>query len=142
MRKAIKMISSKPIKFIPKSHASDPTLKEDAADIMDRPMVMFIRKLTRDEQFHISEMIEPKDVLEPSKGVIGSGEAARFVWENCVTEVRNVVVNEAGEVSKYESLTGKLKDDLWNTEGMDGEITEAIFFARSTSRLDEEEAKN
>lgn len=142
MRKVIKMISSNPVKFIPKSHASDTELNENDTDIMKRPMVMFIRKLTRDEQFHISEMIDLKDNTDPTKGVLGSGDVAKFIWETCVTEVKNVVVNEDGETKTYDSMTGIAKDKLWDTEGMDGEITEAIFFARSSSKLDEAEAKN
>lgn len=142
MRKVIKLISNKPIKLIPKAHANDPELSETDPDIMKRPMVMFIRKLTRDEQFHISEMIDLKDNADPTKGVLGSGEVAKFIWETCVIEVRNVIINEDGVVKTYESLVGEEKNALWNTEGMDPEITEAIFFARSSSKMDDVEAKN
>lgn len=141
-RQPIKTISVTPEKLIPKSHLADKTLREDAPDIKDRPLVFYVRKMSRDEHFKVREMLELKDDLKPEKGIIGSGNVAKYIWETNVTEVRNVVVEEAGNVATFESLTGKAKDDLWNTEGMDSEIGEAILFARTTSQLDEAEAKN
>jgi hypothetical protein len=101
-----------------------------------------VRKLTRDEQFKLREMLELKDETNPMKGVKGSGDIAKFIWENNVVEVRNVIVQEGDEVKHYPSVVGKEKDALWNTQGMDLEMNEAIMFARNTSVFEEAEAKN
>lgn len=141
-RQAIKTISSAPEKFIPRSHREDKDLSENAPEIINRPMVFYVRKLSRDERFRIQEMIELKDQLMPEKGILGAGEVAKLIWENNIIEVRNVVKKEGDEVKTYESLAGPQKDALWNTQGMDDEMAEAIMYARSTSQLDESEAKN
>lgn len=141
-RSAIKTISRVPEKFIPSNHKEDKSLSEDAPNIMDRPLVFYVRKMSRDEQFKVRELIEFKDDLKPEKGLKGSGDVARYIWENNVTEVRNVVIKEGDEVKTYESLAGQGKNDLWNTEGMDMEINEAILFARNISVLEDAEAKN
>jgi hypothetical protein len=141
-RSAVKSISRVPEKLIPSSHASDPSLNEDAPDIKDRPLVFYVRKMSRDEQFKVRELIEFKDDLKPEKGLKGSGDVAKYIWENNVTEVRNVLIMENGNPVTYESVVGQQKNDLWNTEGMDMEINEAILFARNISVLEDSEAKN
>lgn len=141
-RSAVKSISRVPEKFIPSNHKADPDLKEDAPDIKDRPLVFYVRKMSRDEQFRVRELIEFKDDLKPEKGLKGSGDVAKYIWENNVTEVRNVLIMENGNPVTYESVVGQQKNDLWNTEGMDMEINEAILFARNISVLEEAEAKN
>lgn len=141
-RSAIKSISRAPEKFIPIKHRNDKDLSEDAPEIINRPLVFYVRKLSRDEQFKVRELLEYKDDLNPSKGSKGLGDVLKFIWENNVVEVRNVVIKEGDEVVTHESLVGKSKNDLWNTEGMDEEINEAILFARGISLLDEVETKN
>ena len=141
-RSAVKSISRVPEKFIPSNHASDPDLKEDAPNIKDRPLVFYVRKMSRDEQFKVRELIEFKDDLKPEKGLKGSGDVAKYIWENNVTEVRNVLISENVNPVTYESVVGQQKNDLWNTEGMDMEINEAILFARNISVLEDAEAKN
>lgn len=142
VRQVIKSISSNPVKFIPKLHAEDTTLNEANAEIKARPLVFMVKKITRDGHFRIREMLEFKDDMNPKKGVIGSGDVAKYIWENYVLEVRNVVIQDGDEVKTYESLVGEEKNKLWNTEGMDAEITEAILFARSESFLESNEVKN
>lgn len=142
MRNKIKFISNNPEKFIPSSQANDTTLDENAPDIINRPLIFFVRKITRDGHFKIRELLEFKDELNPKRGLTGSGDVAKYIWENYVVEVRNVVISEGDEVKTYESLVGEEKNKLWNTEGMDAEMTEAILFARSESYLSETEAKN
>lgn len=143
MRNRIKYISSKAEKFIPIAHAEDTTLKEDAAEIKDRPLIFWVRKLTRDEQFRVRELLELKDEADPAKGIKGSGDIAKFIWENCVISVQNVIIEEEdGNVVSFESLEGDAKNALWNTHGMDNEIQEAILFARAFSVHSEVEAKN
>lgn len=141
-RSAIKTISRVPEKFIPSKHKADPDLSEDAPNIKDRPLVFYVRKMSRDEQFRVRELIEFKDDSKPEKGFLGTGDLARYIWENNVTEVRNVLIMENGNPVTYESVAGQQKNDLWNTEGMEDEITEAIIFARGISALEEVEAKN
>lgn len=141
-RSAVKSISRVPEKFIPSNHKADADLKEDAPDIKDRPLVFYVRKMSRDEQFKVRELIEFKDDLKPEKGLKGSGDVAKYIWENNVTEVRNVLIQEANGPVTYESVVGQQKNDLWNTEGMDMEINEAILFARNISVLEDAEAKN
>lgn len=141
-RQAIKTISAMPEKFIPDSHKQDKDLSETAVDIINRPLVFYVRKMSRDERFKIQEMIELKDFDHPDKGVIGSGDVAKYIWENNITEVRNVVIKEGEEVKTYESLAGESKNQLWNTSGMDAEMAEAIMYARTISQLDDQEAKN
>jgi hypothetical protein len=141
-RQPIKTISTNPVKFIPSNQKLDPSLTEEAANIADRPLVFFVKKITRDGHFKIRELLEFKDETNHKRGLTGSGDVAKYIWENYVVEVRNVVINEGDEVKTYESLVGEEKNKLWNTEGMDAEMTEAILFARSESYLSETEAKN
>jgi hypothetical protein len=143
MRSKIKYISNKPEKFIPTTHRMDPSLDESAPDVKDRPMYFMIRKLTRDEQFKVRELLELKDEADPSRGIKGSGDIAKFIWENCIVSAHNVLVDEGDEIAVgHDVMTGKDKNDLWNTEGMDFEMHEAILFARSNSSHSEVEAKN
>ncbi len=143
MRSKIKFISNKPEKFIPSGHRNDPTLNESAPDVKDRPMFFMIRKLTRDEQFKVREMLELKDESDPSRGIKGSGDIAKFIWENCIVSAHNILVDEGDEIAVgHDVMTGKEKNKLWDTEGMDIEMHEAILFARTHSMHTEVEAKN
>lgn len=143
MRNKIKYISNKPEKFTPSGHRNDPSLSEAANGIMDRPMFFMIRKLTRDEQFKVREMLELKDESDPSRGIKGSGDIAKFIWENCIVSAHNILVDEGDEIPVgHEIMTGKEKNALWDTEGMDIEMHEAILFARTNSVHSEVEAKN
>ncbi len=143
MRSKIKFISNKPEKFIPTVHRMDPSLLESNPEVKDRPMFFMIRKLTRDEQFKVREMLELKDEADPSKGIKGSGDIAKFIWENCIVSAHNILVDEGEEVAHgYEIMEGKQKNALWDTEGMDMEMHEAILFARTNSLHSEVEAKN
>ncbi len=141
-RQTIKTISSVPVKFIPSTHKSDSSLSENAADLKDRPLVFMVRKMSRDDHFKVREMLEFKDDLNPGKGLKGTGDVARFIWESNITEVRNVILNENGNTKEIEFATDAVKNSLWDTEGMDTEMNEAIMFARESSVLNEVEAKN
>lgn len=142
MRTKIKYISSKAEKFIPRAHLADTTLSENDGDIYNRPLVFWVRKLSRDEQFKVRELLELKDETDPAKGIKGSGDIAKFIWENCIVRVQNVIVQGDEGVETFDVLEGAAKDALWNTEGMDIEMHEAIMFARMTSQHSEAEAKN
>lgn len=137
MRQVIKTVSSKPEKFIPKSHAEDQTLSEDAKDVKDRPLVFMWTKLTREDRYNISSLIKA-DKTDEETQVQNLGTLTRYIWEHCVVEVLNVLLD--GEV--IESVKGLEKNRLFNTQGMDGEIAEVIRHIQTQSNLTEAEAKN
>lgn len=141
-RNKVKSISTSPVKFIPTTHASDKSLDENAADIINRPLVFMVKKMSRDDHFKVRELLEFKDDLKPEKGLRGAGDVAKFIWENNILEVRNVVIQENGATITHEFATDAVKNSLWDTEGMDAEINEAIIFAREASILSEPEVKN
>lgn len=141
MRSALKNISIGPVKFIPESHAKDQSLSENAPDIKNRPLVFFVKKLTREDRLNIRGLVETdsREVEGQTLDVaVNIGSVARYIWENCVIEVKNVLLED----SEHESLKGKAKDDLFNTEGIDLEIMECIKFVQDISSLSEAEAKN
>jgi hypothetical protein len=55
-----------------------------------------------------------------------------------VLEVKNALL-ESGE---FESLKGRAKDELFDTEGIDAEIMECVRHIQEISSLNEVEAKN
>lgn len=143
MRQTIKTISSKPIKFIPKKYAEDPTLREDAENILERPLIAMVRKISRDEEYAIREFLTLKDPSNPEKGLTGVGSVVKYIFENNVLELHNVAYeDEGGEVVMKDVVKGAEKNALFNSYGMDGDIDEIVFHVRKISSLDEAEAKN
>lgn len=141
MRKVIKTVLVGPEKFIPKIHAEDASLSEDNKDIKDRPMVFMVKKMTREDRLNLQSLIETeareingKTQLVP----LNFGTIARYLWENCVLEVRNVLTKEG----EFESVIGQEKDQLFNTEGIDVEIVDCLDHIQKISSLSEEESKN
>jgi hypothetical protein len=59
------------------------------------------------------------------------------MWENIITEVKNVITDKEELVS----VTGEEKNKLWYAEGMEAEITEAITHFYTNSKLDDNEVK-
>lgn len=136
-RVTVKTISSKPQKFIPKTHTEDPELNEANKEIEKRPLVVYWRKLTREDRYNISSLVETKDVNDEAM-IKNLGSVARYVWDNCVLECCNVLLDDGAK----ESVKGSEKNKLFNTEGMDSEIAEIISHVQKHSSFDEEEAKN
>jgi hypothetical protein len=134
MRQVLKTVDSKPLKFVP---TQDPELKEDAKEIKDRPLVVMHRKLTREDRLNMRGLL---DIEERNGGVVATniGSVSRYVWEHCVIEVLNVL-SDAGE---FESVKGKQKDALFNTEGIDSEVFETVKHIQDVSSFSEDEAKN
>ena len=129
-RKVIKSITNEPEEFIPESMKDlDPNCK----DLKDCPMIFVGKRTNRDQQWFIQDMLELKDSANPSKGVKGMGVAFRYMWENIITEVRNVYA--VGDVIK-----GDDKNALWDSN-IEEEITEAITHFYTKSKLDEDESK-
>lgn len=137
MRQVFKAISTKPEKFIPKTHAEDPDLSEDAKEVKDRPLVIMWTKLTREDHYNIGSLIETKKTGD-SSSLQNLGTLARYIWDNKAVEVRNVLLdNEA-----LESVKGEEKNRLFNTHGLDVEIAEFIRHVQEQSAFTEAEAKN
>ncbi len=141
MRQALKNINIGPTKFVPKSHAEDQTLSETAKDIKDRPLVFMVRKLTREDRLNIQGLVETDERKKGGEGkivAINIGTVARYIWENCVIEAKNVLLEE----DEFESLKGTEKNRLFDTEGIDLEIMEAVGHVQEISSLAEAEVKN
>lgn len=140
-RSALKNINIGPVKFIPQSHVEDKSLSEGAVSVKDRPLVFVVRKMTREDRLNIRGLVETDSRVVEGQSLdvaVNIGSVARYIWENCVLEVKNVLLEEA----EHDSLKGKAKDDLFNTEGIDLEIMECIKFVQEISTLTESEAKN
>lgn len=136
-RVSVKSISTKAEKYIPKSHAEDASLSESAKEIADRPLVAYWKKLTREDRYNISSLVETKDVDNEAM-IKNLGSVARYVWDNCVIELQNVLLEDGS----HESLKGIEKNRVFNTEGMDAEIAEIISHIQRQSSFSEPEVKN
>ena len=134
-RSVIKTISTKLEKFVPT--CQDKSLDENAPNIADRPLVAYWRKLSREDRFNISSLVEKKDVDETMM-IRNMGTVARYIWDNCVIELCNVLLEEG----PVESVKGIEKNRLFNTEGMDEEIAEIIRHVQDNSIFTESEVKN
>ena len=133
-RKAIKTISNKTIRFIPEEQRD---LDESAEKMEDRPMVFVGKPLTNDQKWAMRDLIE----MDESKNVKGMGKVIKFLWKTCISEVLNVLEqDEDGTVKELESVKGKEKDALWNTN-LEADIIEACNFYREQSELNDEEVK-
>ena len=131
-RKVIKTVTNEAEEFIPESMKD---LDPAATVIADVPMIFVGKRTNRDQQWLLQDMIELKDPSNPDRGIKNMGIAFKYMWQNLISEVRNVI--EPGD-----SFKGAEKDALWDTsEGMDEEITEAITHFYTRSKLDESEVK-
>ena len=130
-RKAIKTVSNEPEEFIPEKMrelTNDGTLEQT-------PMIFVGKRTNRDQQWLLQDMIELKDSKDPDKGIKNMGVAFKYMWQNLIIEVKNVL-------AVGDSFKGAEKDALWDTsQGMDDEITEAITHFYTRSKLDEDEVK-
>lgn len=141
-RISLKTVSSNLVEFIPKAHLEDAELSRTAKEISKRPLIFKVRKLTREDKFNIRSLaqVETREVEgEDGTVVTNSGTVLKYIWENCVIEVLNVLTDE----KEHESVKGDLKNQLFGSyEGMDTEIMEAIHFVQNLSTLTDTEAKN
>lgn len=137
MPKAVfKNASNKPVEFIPKAQADDATLSKSAAEIKDRPTVFMVRKTTREDRLNMRGLVNIED-RNGEVVVINAGTISRYLWENCVTEVHNVILDD----KEYDVVIGKEKNSLFGTEGMEPEIMECLNFIQGLSAFTESEAK-
>jgi len=146
-RKALKVISNEPTKFIPKEYKD---LDEKAEKMEDRPLIFWGKKLTRDQRYIFQEKMkleypdnyDPKDEDSVKQiEVTGKGDAYKFIFDNCITKIENVLLDD-GKVEEIEVLEGKDKERYWNTEGDDVAILSAINHYIDSSSFDEAEEKN
>ncbi len=140
-RKILKTISSELVEFIPSTHASDQELSKTAKDISKRPLIFKVRKLTREDKINIS--FEGKRDIRDVDGqdqivVVNAGTILKYLWENCVIEVHNVLFED----KEIEVARGEEKNALFDTTGMDLEITECLQFVQKLSTFSDDEAKN
>ncbi len=136
-RSSLKTLSITPVEFIPLFHKEDADLSKDAKEIENRPLIFIVRKLTREDRFNIRGLAEVASKDEIDR-VTNMGSIFRYIFEHCVLEVKNVLL----EAEKLESVKGDKKNSLFNTEGIDLEIAECIAFIQEISSLTETEAKN
>jgi hypothetical protein len=134
MRKQIKFVSSKAQKFIPKGHE---TFDENAKEIQERPMVIMARPMNREDRYNIQSLMEIKRNGEEAS-VSNLGTVARYLWDNCVLEVRNVVREDAS----LEVVKGAEKNQIFGAQGCEEEVAQAIAWIQEISRLNEDEVKN
>lgn len=138
MRQVLKTVDNKPCKFVP---TQDAGLSESAPEIKNRPLVVMHRKLTREDRLNMRGLIEFEERMVDGQAqvvALNIGSVAKYIWENCVIEVLNVLTQDG----EFESVKGKQKDDLFATEGMDNEIMETIKHIQDVSSFTEAEAKN
>jgi hypothetical protein len=137
MRKVLKDIKIGPVEFIPSNHAEDQSLSKTAKEIKDRPLVIVVRKMTREDRYNIRGLLQTEN-RNNEDVAINIGSVSRYIWNTCVLEVKNVLL-DSGE---FESLKGRAKDELFDTEGIDSEIMECVRHVQEISSLNEVEAKN
>jgi hypothetical protein len=96
-----------------------------------------VRKMTREDRYNIRGLLQT-ETRGNDEVAVNIGSVSRYIWNKCVVEVLNVLLGEG----EFESLKGRLKDELFDTEGIDGEIMECIRFIQDISSLNESEVKN
>ena len=150
-RTPIKMVSNEPIEFIPEEYKD---LDPKAEKIADRPLVFVGKRMTRDQKFALQELMKFKypegvtfdtpEEFQKAVEITGRGDAYKYIWDHCITEIKNVLLLDPkdNKVVEYDVLKGKDRDKLWNTEGEDANILQAVAFFMDTSKFTEEESKN
>ena len=143
-RQIYKTVTNPLVEFIPKVYQDDKSLDKNAPKIADRPLICMVRKLTREQNLNLQSLLDFKPSKDnPTKDTVENfGTAAKYIWEHCVIQVKNVLLNIDGEDKEFETLEGRDKNALFETKGIDYEIAECIQFIQSISNLTEVEAKN
>ena len=127
-RRPIITVANEPEEFICPSQKD---LDRNAKVIADLPLIFTGRKLNRDQQNAVTDMISLKDPNDQSKG-IAWGASTKYMWMNIILEVRNVY-------KPNDVIKGKEKDELWYTEGMSDEINIAVdhFYVKSLTKAED-----
>ena len=149
-RKVIKTLANVDREFIPDGYEE---FDANAADIYERPLIFVGKRMTRDQYFEFQECIKtdfPKgmDVEKMSKEerqkhaiVHGKKDAYRYVWDTCISKLKNVIIEVDGEIITMDECEDK--DLIWKgAGGLQTEITEAITFFITESSFSGAESKN
>jgi hypothetical protein len=140
-RQSLKSISPKAEKFIPKKYKDDPMLSEGAAEVADRPLIFEWKKLSREDKLNIQSMggFQTDQTDEgPAVTLTRMGDVAKYIWNNAVTRLFNVILDD----KPLDVISGPDKDKLWYSEGMEEEIIEVVLHIQKESYLTEVEVKN
>ena len=149
-RKALKTISNVEIEFIPDEYKE---FDAAAVDIYERPLIFVGKRLSRDQYFEFQELTkaeypEGMDVSKMTKEervkhvvVSGKKEAYRYVWDNCVTKLKNVIIEKEDTVETMDECTDKQL--IWEgAEGLNTEIMQALAFFINESSFSDADSKN
>lgn len=140
-RQSLKTISPKAEKYIPKKYQEDVSLSEGASEVKDRPLIFEWKRLSREDKLNIQSMggFNTSQTDEgPEVTLTRMGDVAKYIWDNAVAKVFNVILDD----KPYDVILGAEKDKLWYSEGMDEDIVEIILHIQKESYLTEVEAKN
>lgn len=142
MRQVAKTVSNKPVEFIPEGHKE---YDKNAQNMADRPLIYLVRKLTREDRLNINSIA--KTVVKEENGenttsIANIGDVLKYVYENCVLEIKNVLLQEDDEVKELESVKGSAKNRLWDVAELEAEHLEAVVYVQQISSLSDAEAKN
>lgn len=152
-RTALKTVENKVTEFIPPSYKD---FKEDSEDIYERPLIAGGKRLTRDQMFEfrsITKVKYPKgtDTSKLSNEELAdmavterTGKAYKYVWDNCVHYLKNVILNIEGKEETYDKVEDKEKLQLiWDqAQGFEVDIMLIVKHFVDKSQFTEEEEKN
>ena len=148
-RVPLKILSNKPVKFIPPTYQN---LDEHAEKMCDRPLIVYGRKMTRDEKFNFDEQTvttlpknfnrkDPESIKQIK--ITGKGHAYKFVFDTCITKIENVLLQEVGgDIEEVECLEGEEIQRYWNSVGDELAVLEIITYFINLSSFSEAEVKN
>ena len=147
-RQSIKTINNGEIEFVPSKYKD---MDRKAESIYERPLIFMVKRLKREQRYELEaltsirfnvdrESIDVKNLKAGEVTILGQGDATKYIWDNCVSKALNVIINENGEDKSYEVYDNC--KDLWNSFGLDDDISETVKFIIDQSKLTEEEAKN
>ena len=136
-RQIVKTISNAEIEFIPDDMKD---MDRNHSDMLERPIIVYGKKMTNEQKWKLRELISTD--TENGKMLPGTGDALKYIWENCITRVLNVVSYDDNQNRVDSSeIKGKEKNDLWNTLGMESVLYSAVTFFQNQSEFTDEESK-
>jgi len=152
-RTPLKTVENKIIEFIPDRYKDFDKASED---IMERPLVFCGKRMTREQKYEFQDIIKityPKGVdisklnneeLGKIAKTKGSGDAYKYIWQNCISYIKNVIIEVNDEVKTFDKVEDEeTKNLLWGSaQDFDTDLIQAISFFVSDSSFTEEESKN
>lgn len=152
-RTALKTVENKVTEFIPSAYKD---FDEGASDIYERPLIAGGKRLTRDQMFEfrtITKISFPPgtDISKLDKEERASlavtertGKAYKYVWDNCVYYLKNVILNIDGKEETYDKVEDrKTLQLIWDqAQDFDTDVMEIVKHFVDKSQFTEEEEKN